>query len=65
MINLPSRTDHRDAAVLAASLTGLHLTFVDAETDVSPKAMPPGDMYDKLRAPERGNWRSHMKVASL
>ncbi|QIX00324.1 hypothetical protein AMS68_005841 [Peltaster fructicola] len=65
VINLKNRTDHRDAAVLAASFTGLQLTFVEAETDVSAKALPPGDMYDKLRAPERGNWRSHMKVAAL
>lgn len=63
MINLPSRTDNRDAMALAASVTGLEFEFVDGVREVSPKALPPGGSDKSLSDGERGNWRAHMNVA--
>lgn len=65
VINLLSRTDHRDAASLAAAFTGLQLEFVDGVTDIDPKAFPPGQEEVKLDAGGAGNWRSHMNVLRL
>ena len=48
---------------LAASVTGLDFEFVKGVTEVSNKALPPGDSENKLNNGERGNWRAHMNVA--
>lgn len=65
IINLASRTDRRDAASLAAALTGLQVEFVDAATQIDDKAWPPGGIKTKLNAGGAGNWRSHMNAVEL
>lgn len=63
VLNLPARTDNKDTVTLAASLTGLDIEFVDGVTNVSQKALPPGDPEkDPLRPAELGNWRAHMNA---
>ncbi|KAM3414313.1 hypothetical protein BST61_g10964 [Cercospora zeina] len=62
IINLASRTDRKDAASLAAALTGLHVEFVQAATHVNKKAQPPGWQEANLNGGGAGAWRSHMNV---
>ena len=63
-INLPSRTDRRDALVLAAALTGLDITLVDgvAGKDVPERVLPPGSSVAHLPVGNIGSWRAHMDV---
>lgn len=63
VINLPARTDHRDAMSLSAALTGLELEYMPGVTEVSQKALPPGNADNKLNKAELGNWRAHMDIA--
>ena len=65
VINLPSRTDHRDAMSLAAAMTGLKLEYVEGVTDVNPKSLPPGGKESSLDSGGLGNWRAHMNVARM
>jgi len=61
-INLPERTDRRDALTLAAALTNIAVTWVDgvAGKDVLDKVMP-GDSVDKaISRGNKGSWRAHM-----
>lgn len=62
VINLPSRTDRRDAMTLAAALSGLEVTWIDgvAGADVPDEALPGGSTT--MRAGNRGSWRAHMNV---
>ncbi|KAF2088231.1 glycosyltransferase family 25 protein [Saccharata proteae CBS 121410] len=60
VINLPSRTDHRDAMSLAAHLTGLHIEYVDGVTDVEERALPPNGKETNLNEGGLGNWRAHL-----
>ncbi|KAF7194735.1 hypothetical protein HII31_03997 [Pseudocercospora fuligena] len=62
IINLPSRTDCRDAATLAAAFTGLEVEFVNALTHVDEKFLPPGVKDASLKKGEVGAWRSHLNV---
>ncbi|GAB1316338.1 hypothetical protein MFIFM68171_06548 [Madurella fahalii] len=61
-INLPSRTDRRDAMTLAAALSGLDITWIDgvASTDVPDKVLPGGDTT--MKGGNRGSWRAHMNA---
>ncbi|KAK0733179.1 hypothetical protein B0T26DRAFT_632385 [Lasiosphaeria miniovina] len=64
VINLPSRTDRRDAMTLAAALSKIDVTWADGVTGeaVVDKAMP-GDSWDKsISKGNRGSWRGHMNV---
>ena len=61
VINLPSRTDHKDSMTLAAHFTGLEVEFVDGVTEVESKALPPNDT--ELSQPALGAWRAHMNIA--
>ncbi|KAF2101184.1 hypothetical protein NA57DRAFT_34782 [Rhizodiscina lignyota] len=65
VINLPSRTDHRDAITLAAALTDLELEFVDGVTEVAEKALPPGGKEVKLNKGGLGNWRAHLNIMRM
>ena len=65
VINLPSRTDHRDSMSLAAALTGLRIDYVDGVTEVDEKSLPPGGKEVKLDSGGSGNWRAHMNVARM
>lgn len=63
VINLASRTDHRDAIALAASLTGLEVDFINGVTKVDRKTLPPGAEESAYKDAELGNWRAHLNVA--
>ncbi|KAI9840909.1 MAG: hypothetical protein M1837_001236 [Sclerophora amabilis] len=64
VINLPARTDKRDALTLAASLTHMKLTFLPAVygPDVPDKAVPMGTNRTLLWETNLGSWRSHMNA---
>ncbi|CAK7226121.1 hypothetical protein SCUCBS95973_006092 [Sporothrix curviconia] len=64
VVNLPVRTDRSDAMVLAASLTGLQLTFsagVDAST-VQDRVLPADSASQSIHPGNKGSWRAHMNV---
>lgn len=62
VINVPERTDRRDAMTLAAALSRIKITWIDgvAGHDVLDKVVP-GDSFDKkISAGNKGSWRAHM-----
>ncbi|KAF2805738.1 uncharacterized protein BDZ99DRAFT_511140 [Mytilinidion resinicola] len=63
VLNLPSRTDHKDAVSLAAALSNLQLDWIDGVkgADVLDKVLPPGD-YQNPPDSVKGCWRAHMKA---
>jgi len=64
-VNLPERTDRRDAMTLMATVTGIKLTFVDGVrgADVLEKALPPGQRNKNIQSMGAiGSWRAHMNV---
>ncbi|KAE8348916.1 hypothetical protein BDV28DRAFT_142409 [Aspergillus coremiiformis] len=66
-INLPSRTDKRDAIMLGSSLTQFHIDWVEGVSGdaMDPKAYPPrlGDLGRPRMLPgEIGSWRAHMNA---
>lgn len=65
VINLPSRTDHRDSMSLAAALTDLRIDYVDGVTVVDKKSLPPGGKEVNLGSGGLGNWRAHMNIARM
>lgn len=67
MINLPSRTDLRDAVTLAAALTGLDIEIVDGVDGhlISNRSLPNGAEETHLGPGGLGNWRAHMNVARM
>ena len=65
VINLPSRTDHRDSMSLAAALTDLRVEHVDGVTEVDKKSLPPGGTEVNLDSGGLGNWRAHMNIARM
>lgn len=62
-MNLPERSDHRDALTLTGSLTGLHFDFVNGVLgdSIPEKAYPPGS-GPTFSAANRGSWRAHMNA---
>jgi hypothetical protein len=64
VLNLPFRTDRRDAISLAAGLSNIRLEFVDGVTGESIKqsAYPPPEENIKLSSGIRGSWRTHMNA---
>ncbi|KAF2208124.1 glycosyltransferase family 25 protein [Cercospora zeae-maydis SCOH1-5] len=63
VVNLASRTDRRDAATLAAALTGLQFEFVKAVTHVDKKFLPPpGTDKVNLKFGALAAWRSHANI---
>ncbi|CAK1360694.1 hypothetical protein CB0940_06691 [Cercospora beticola] len=62
VINLASRTDRRDSATLAATLTGMKFEFVEAVTHVDQKFMPPGAEDVDLKEGAAAAWRSHVNI---
>ncbi|KAF7191866.1 hypothetical protein HII31_06911 [Pseudocercospora fuligena] len=62
VVNLPSRTDKRDAMSLAAAFSGLEVEYVAGVTDVDPKTLPPGGAQAGRTPAEMGNWRAHMNA---
>lgn len=63
VVNLPERTDRRDAMTLIGAASGLRLTFADGVhgDDVLEKTVP-GSRPRKLSAGKLGSWRAHMDV---
>jgi hypothetical protein len=62
-INLPARSDHRDAMSLASHFTGIKVDYIDGVMGdtVESKALPPGgEIYTTKGA--IGAWRAHMNV---
>lgn len=59
MINLPSRTDHRDAMSLSAAVSNLQLGWVDGVSgdDVLEKALSPRD-HKFISLGNKGSWRA-------
>lgn len=64
VINLPERTDKRDAMSLTAALTDLELTWTRAMrgTSIPDKALPLGVDREGWRDGGIGSWRSQMNV---
>lgn len=64
VINLPERTDKRDAMSLTAALTNMKLTWTSAlrGTSVPDKALPLGVDRAGWRDGGIGSWRSQMNV---
>lgn len=62
MINLPRRTDHRDAISLAAAVTDLQITWVAGVSgyDAHRLALPSTGATTVLKEGAIGNWRAHM-----
>jgi hypothetical protein len=67
MISLPTRTDMRDAAALAAAFTDLDIEIVDGVpgTEVINRTLPPGAIEHGLNGNGLGAWRAHMNVAKM
>ncbi|KAK4140582.1 uncharacterized protein C8A04DRAFT_39802 [Dichotomopilus funicola] len=65
-INLPERTDRRDAMVLAAALSELDVTLMDGVMgrDVPDKVLPgdPESREGRFNKGNKGSWRAHMDV---
>lgn len=63
VINLPSRTDRRDAMSLSAVVSNLQLNWIDGVSgdDVLEKALPPGD-HKFISPGSKGSWRAHMNA---
>ncbi|KAK0644380.1 hypothetical protein B0T16DRAFT_378419 [Cercophora newfieldiana] len=67
VLNLPERTDRRDAMTLAAALSEIDVTWVDgvAGKDVADKVMP-DDSFDKgIARGNKGSWRAHMNALQM
>lgn len=66
VINMPERTDRRDAVSLAAAVSNMKVEFlmgVRGES-VPEDALPPGGSTKSIQLPKRikGSWRSHMNA---
>ena len=67
VVNLPSRTDHRDAMLLSAALSNISLSWINGVKgeDVLAKVLPPPGA-GQLRPGEIGSWRAHLDaIATL
>ncbi|KAI1778895.1 glycosyltransferase family 25 protein [Hypoxylon cercidicola] len=62
VINLPPRTDRRDAMVLSGAVSNLSFSWIDGVTgdQVPDHSIPEGDRGHSAGA--RGSWRSHMNA---
>ncbi|KAK0654008.1 family 25 putative glycosyltransferase [Cercophora samala] len=62
VLNLPERSDRRDAMTLSAALTKLDVKWIDGidGKDVPDRVLP-GDSWDKkISKGNKGSWRAHM-----
>ncbi|KAF2264500.1 hypothetical protein CC78DRAFT_516679 [Lojkania enalia] len=64
VLNLPFRTDRRDAITLAAATSNIKLEFIDGITgdSIRQSAYPPPEENIKLSVGIRGSWRTHMNA---
>ncbi|KAF2165354.1 glycosyltransferase family 25 protein [Zasmidium cellare ATCC 36951] len=63
VINLPSRTDRRYAASLAAALTDLDIENANGDNEVDKKSLPPGAKEVNMSKGAMGAWRAHTNIA--
>ncbi|KAK4170981.1 family 25 putative glycosyltransferase [Triangularia setosa] len=64
VVNLPERTDRRDAMTLAVALTKLDVNWIDGIDGKNvPDRILPGDSWDKkISKGNKGSWRAHMNA---
>ncbi|EME39463.1 glycosyltransferase family 25 protein [Dothistroma septosporum NZE10] len=62
VVNLPLRSDHRDAVSLAAHFTELQINYVDGVTEVDSRAFPPWENGTDLGINGLKSWRAHMNI---
>jgi len=64
VLNLPERTDKRDAMSLAAALTNISVEYIDGVRgdEVVNKSLPYGQEERKMPEPMLGSWRAHMNA---
>jgi hypothetical protein len=66
VINMPERTDRRDAVNLAAAVSNMKVEFVMGVRgeSIPEDALPPGGSTENIRLPIgiKGSWRSHMNA---
>lgn len=64
MINMPSRTDRRDALILMSKLTGIQLKWVDGVDGkaVPDSALPYPALHDTMNSANIGSWRGHLNA---
>jgi hypothetical protein len=64
VINLPVRTDRRDALALMSTLNGLELEYIDGKTgnEVADKALPPPASHISQLSGNLGSWRGHLNA---
>ncbi|KAK4168307.1 hypothetical protein QBC43DRAFT_296957 [Cladorrhinum sp. PSN259] len=64
VINLPERTDRRDAFTLAAALTDVAVTWIDgvAGQHVLDKTLPSDSLDKNIPKGNKGSWRAHMNA---
>ena len=63
-INLPTRTDHRDALLLASTLTNIKIDLIDGVKGdaVLDKVLPPQARGGRFPPANVGSWRAHMNA---
>jgi hypothetical protein len=64
VLNLPFRTDRRDAMTLSAAISNIKLEFSEGVTgaSINEKAYPPPEENRKHSPGIRGSWRTHMNA---
>lgn len=64
VINLPSRTDRRDAMALGGAVTGLQLGYIDGvgASDVEDRTLPADALEKRILPGNKGSWRAHMNA---
>ncbi|KAI9830942.1 MAG: hypothetical protein M1819_005325 [Sarea resinae] len=64
VVNLPSRTDHRDALLVTGAATHIEFDWVDGVlgADVPDKAITPPMNREQLGAGNIGSWRAHLNA---
>jgi len=65
-INMPSRTDRRDAISLAAAVSGMDVDFIEGVggDSIPEAALPPVGSSESVKLSKgiKGSWRSHMNA---
>lgn len=67
VINLPERSDRRDAMTLATAVSGIDVEWIDgvAGKDVPDRVMPVDSLDKSISKGNKGSWRAHMDALQL
>ena len=65
VLNLPSRSDRRDAMSLAASLTDIKVGYIDAVSHTDGVILPPGGVNLRLNNESVNNSRTHLNAIRM